>query len=491
MRKVLVIARREYLAAVRTKAFILSLVVLPVVMVGSAIIQLFLEAQAATKDKHFAIIDRSEGKPGFASYKVQVGGLLASARLGPLQALPWLYLKPDKPPPSLVERIIKVAAERREATEHRDSDNGLRKEAPFFVERVEPSADSPEAIDAQRVALSERVLKGELTGFLEIGPDVYRNPGPEAGKTSVDQSDEHAPLRYQTNDPLHDAFPRWVKQVVNDAVRDWRCTEAGLDADRVRAVSQPVGLQTFGVSQRNPRTEAVEEASEASQLATLVLPFLLVSLMFLVIMLGANPLMQSVVEEKMQRIAEVLLGSVRPFELMMGKLLGMVAVALTVASVYLGGTYWAASMFHVTDHIPISVLAWFLVFQMLAVLMYGSLFIAVGAACTDMKETQALLLPVVLVACVPMFALPSVIREPNTPFATALSFVPVATPMLMIARQTVPPGVPWWQPVLGILGVLATTIACVYAAGRIFRVGILMQGKGARLSDLVKWVFRG
>jgi ABC-2 type transport system permease protein len=488
MRKILVIARREYLAAVRTKAFIASLVILPVVMVGSAVVQFYLEAEAATKDKRIAVIDRSEGRPPLASYATQLGGVFAAGHQGPLPVLPYLYLKPQAPRP-----LFEIIAE---ATERRNqkilaAPAKQRKKPLFFVERVAPGAGTREAVAEQRVQLSNEVLDGKLAGFLEIGPAVYDYPAPEDA-SSRDKEDQ-AGLRYQTNNPLDDAFPRWLDEddVVNQAIQDWRCAAAGLDSNRVRSLLRPVHLKTTGLWQRNPRTADIEEPTEKKQIATLVMPFILVSLMFLVIMLGANPLMQSVVEEKMQRIAEVLLGSVRPFELMMGKLLGMVAVALTVASVYLGGTFWIAGLFGVTDHIPIPVLAWFLVFQTLAVLMYGSLFIAVGAACSDMKETQTLLLPVVLVACVPMFALPSVVREPNTPFAIALSFVPVATPMLMIARQTVPPGVPWWQPVVGILGVLATTLACVYAAGRIFRVGILMQGKGARLSDLVRWIFHG
>jgi ABC-2 type transport system permease protein len=488
MRKILVIARREYLTAVRTKAFIASLVILPVVMVGSAVVQFYLEAEAATKDKHFAIVDRSEGRLPPSSFKGQLGGLFAAGRLGPLQILPFLYLKQHDPRPLF--EIIQEATQRRNA-EVLQTPAEQRKKALFFVEREPPSADTPEAIREQRVKLSQEVLDGKLAGFLEIGPAVYDYPAPPDGSSA--EKKDRAALRYQTNNPLDDAFPRWLEEddVVNKAIQEWRCADAGLDCHSVRSILRPVHLKTTGLWQRNPRTGLIEEPSEASQVATLMMPFALVSLMFLVIMLGANPLMQSVVEEKMQRIAEVLLGSVRPFELMMGKLLGMVAVALTVALVYLGGTYWIASRFHVTDHLPIALLVWFIVFQTLAVLMYGSLFIAVGAACTDMKETQTLLLPVVLVACVPMFALPSVAREPNSSFATALSFVPVATPMLMIARQTIPPGVPWWQPVLGIVVVLATTLACVYAAGRIFRVGILMQGKGARLSDLVKWVVRG
>jgi ABC-2 type transport system permease protein len=71
------------------------------------------------------------------------------------------------------------------------------------------------------------------------------------------------------------------------------------------------------------------------------------------------------------------------------------------------------------------------------------------------------------------------------------SFFPFATPTLMVARMATPPGIPAWQPLVGVLGVLATTVVCVYVAGRIFRVGLLMQGKGARLGEMIKWVFRG
>jgi ABC-2 type transport system permease protein len=72
-----------------------------------------------------------------------------------------------------------------------------------------------------------------------------------------------------------------------------------------------------------------------------------------------------------------------------------------------------------------------------------------------------------------------------------VSFFPFATPMLMIARQAASPGLPWWQPVVGMAGVVVTTLLCVWAAGRIFRVGLLLQGKGAKMSDLVRWVFHG
>jgi ABC-2 type transport system permease protein len=284
-------------------------------------------------------------------------------------------------------------------------------------------------------------------------------------------------------------FP-WAEKIIGREVERRRLVAAGIAPEKALVAQQPVPLRLKGLSHQNSRGE-IEEASEERQIANIVAPAVMIALMFMMIMIGASPAMQSVLEEKMQRIAEVLLGSVRPFDLMLGKLIGMVGVSLTVAVVYLGGAYIVAYQYGFTDFLSPYLLAWFLIFLILAVLMYGSLFIAVGAAANDMKETQGLLLPVMVVAILPLMLLGPVMMDSNSTLATVLSFIPTATPMLMIARIAVPPGVPWWQPLAGIVGVLAATLGCVYAAGRIFRVGILMQGKGVRLSDLVKWVVRG
>jgi ABC-2 type transport system permease protein len=279
--------------------------------------------------------------------------------------------------------------------------------------------------------------------------------------------------------------------VVNGAIYTHRFAQAGLPPQKALTLLQPVPLLAKGLSKRNPVTGAIEDPPTESQVVHFLLPISLVGLMFMLIMVGATPLMQGVVEEKMQRIAEVLLGSVSPFQLMMGKLLGMIGVSLTILAVYAAGIYAALHHYGYTEYLPLGLLAWFVVFQTMAVVMYGSLFIAIGAACSDTKETQTLVMPVMVIACLPLFFMVPIIEKPNGAFALGASLFPPATPMLMIIRQAVPPGIPWWQPVLGVVVVLATTALLVYAAGRILRVGILMQGKGARMGDLVKWVVQG
>jgi ABC-2 type transport system permease protein len=464
MRKTLVIAAREYNAAVRTKSFVVSLVVLPVMMGGSLVLQYLLQGHVDIEEKRFAVVDRTPGQRLFTK--------------------------------------LEEAVRERNQKDIFDPATGKQTKPAFALERVEPSSDTREARDRQRFDLSEQVRHRELFGFLEIGADVLQNTDVKVRTLPLDpdarelrfatlnpQVPESHLLRYQSNSPTYDAFQRWAEHVLNEAVQQQRSQQAGLPADKLAQVLQPVPLVSKGLTKMV--NGQIVEGQDEHPLASLLVPGGLMVLMFMMVMIGATPLMHGVVEEKMQRISEVLLGSVQPFELMLGKLLGMVGVSLTLAAVYLGGAYWAAQRYHFTDAVSPEVLAWFVLFQTLAVLMYGSLFIAVGSACSDVRETQTMIWPVMLLAMIPLFVWVNVVREPNTAFASSISLFPFATPMLMIARQAVPPGIPWWLPLLGVGLVLLTTLVCVYAAGRIFRVGILMQGKGAKVGDLFRWVVRG
>ena len=124
-------------------------------------------------------------------------------------------------------------------------------------------------------------------------------------------------------------------------------------------------------------------------------------------------------------------------------------------------------------------------------MLFGSIFMAVGAAVNQAKEAQGMLLPVWLLLMLPMFVWLQVIREPTSGFATWVSFVPPATPLLMVLRMTASEAVPLWQPIAGIVVLLATTALCVLAAARIFRIGILAQGKAPKLSQLIRWAVYG
>ncbi len=446
MRKVWVIAGREYRATVQTKAFVIGLLIVPLLMGGSIVLQKLLGGFRDTADLHFAVVDRAG----------------------------------DSEVVNALESGVKAYNDT-----VNDPATGKQVRPRFALEMLSATNDSDPAVDELRVKLSDRVRNGELYGFLEIGPDVAASQPAEP-----EAAHNYRGLRYQTNHPTHLTFPDLAKAVVTAAVQTRRARQAGLDPARVESVMRPVALQAKGLTKYKPGG-GVEDESEQGRFASLIVPGAMMVLMYMIVLMGATPLMQGVVEEKMNRVAEVLLGSVRPFQLMLGKLVGMTGVALTMTAVYLGGMYWAARHYEFAEYVRPELVAWFLFFQALASLMYGSLFIAVGAACTDLKETQTLMWPVLLLAMIPMFVLGSVLEEPNGPVATGLSFFPFATPSLMVARLGVPPGAPWWQPVAGAAGVMLTTLVCVYAAGRIFRVGLLLQGKGANFGQMLRWVVRG
>lgn len=447
MHKALVIAAREYLAAVKTKSFVIGVLLMPILMGGGFIAQALLGDQVDPRPKHFAVIDRTPGQHFFT--------------------------------------LLDAAAKARDQ-QLTDPETGQRTKASFQLEAVPPPAD-PGRLPEVRLELSERVRQGELTGFLEIGPDILKPAGPPGGPPAP----EAQAVRYQTNRPSYLDFPKWAEAAINAGTFAGRAEKKGLAPTDLVAIVQTVPVLNKGLTKRDPQTGAIVDAPDQNPIVAFLLPGGLVVLMFMVVLMGCAPLLQGVMEEKMQRIAEVLLGSVRPFPLMLGKILGMAGVSLTMGAVYLAGAYWAVHHFGYAEYVTPEIIAWFLVYQVLAVFMFGSLYTAVGAACADMKEAQAMMMPVTLLIVLPMFVWVNVIREPTSTFATAISLFPPATPMLMVARQAVPPGIPVWQPLLGVVLMLGMTLLCVYAAGRIFRVGILLQGKGARFGDLVRWVVRG
>lgn len=439
MRKTMVIAVREYRAAVQTKAFVISIVLMPVLMGGSIVIRKVMEDKVDIRDKRFAIVDQT--------------GLI-------------------------FDTIAEQAAARNANDIFVEGGSQRTQKRPRFLVSQEPaSSDDPAQV---ALALSQRVRDEEVLGFLLIGPDVI-HPGDDSDRETV---------AYHSNSPNYDDFYRWANGVINERVRQLRFADANLDPEVVARTTRSVSMTNLGLVAVDEEGRIIK-AKETSRVAGLLLPLGMMMLMFMVIMVGAQPLMQSVIEEKMQRIAEVLLGSVSPFELMMGKLLGCVGVSLTIATIYLVGAFVAINRAGFEQFLPASLVWWFVVYLALAVLFYGSMFISIGAACSDMKEAQSMLTPAMLLIMVPLFVWMPVVKEPLSPFATGISLFPPATPMLMTLRMSVPPGIPLWQPLLGVVLVLATTIVCVFLAGRIFRVGLLMQGKGASLGEMLRWALRG
>ncbi|MCH7873606.1 MAG: ABC transporter permease [Planctomycetes bacterium] len=439
MRKTIVVAVREYKAAVKTKAFVVTLVAMPILMGGSIAVQVFLRDKVDTTDRTLAVVDLT--------------GVLFD----------------DVAKAALLRNREDIFAKRSE---------DRKQVRPRFV--LEEHVPSSKDLDEVRLELSERVRAKELFAFAIIPSDAIVPA--EGGAASK--------IQYHSNTPTYRALNRWLAQTVNEQIQKRRFDLAGLDRVVIKKAMERTLLDDRMLVTRD-ESGAITVAEKTNKAANFGVPAGLMMLMLMVVMVGASPLVNSVLEEKMQRIAEVLLGSIPPFQLMLGKLLGTVGVSLTLAAVYLAGGFAALTYAGYGAFFPTHLLWWFVLYQSLAVMMYGSVYIAVGAACSDIKETQAMLMPLMIVIMAPFFLWANVLKAPSATFAVVVSLFPPATPMLMLLRQSIPPGVPAWQPALGIVLVTLTTILFVFVAGRIFRVGILMQGKGAKFGEMIRWTLRG
>ncbi len=436
MNKVMVVFKREYLAQVQSKTFLVTIVLMPVLMGGSILVQMLVGDGVDTKDRSIAIIDRT-GK--------------------------------------LYEPIRQLANQRNENDITDDEGNKVR--PAFKLTQVEPAEDAA----AQRLELSKKIKAKELDAFLDIGPGIL-------GSAANDDSSEE--VRYHSQSPTDREFIGWIDGQLRSLVLPTRFNEANLNAKVVSAAIRPVNVRNLGLMTVD-ESGNIKDAEESNRAVAFLMPFGFCMLMFMAVMISGPQMMQNIIEEKMQRIAEVLIGSIPPFQLMLGKLVGVIAVALTLLGIYLSGGYFVARYFNQADLLPLSHVAWMLGYGALAMFMFGAIFGGIGAACSEIKDAQTLITPVMLVVCLPLFLLGPIIEAPNGPLATYASFFPPATPMVMIMRMAVPPGVPTWQPWLGIPLVLAFSAFCVFAAGRVFRIGILMQGKPPKAGELAKWIVKG
>lgn len=471
--KTLVIAKREYAAAVKTKGFIFSIVLMPLMMIGTVVVQRWTQSIVDIDARKTVVIDRTPGASLFAS--------LARAA---------------------DERNAKVF----------DPANPQKQIKPKFeLTALAPagSQDSPEA-DAQRFELSEQVRNDKLFAFIEIGPDVLAasaaepttqlmngtlsrlDPPPvSAGGTSAAGRPElpkASVVQYWSNRPTYTELQQFVQQSLLWPAYQQRLAKRGQIGEP--SDLKPLAVTTAGLASKDARGKIIYQNKPDVLVAT-VLPLGMMLLLLLVVMVGASPLTTNIVEEKQLRIGEVLLGSVNSFELMFGKLVGGVATALTLGAIYIAGALFSATKMGFGDVIQFHMVAWFLVFSIASALMYGALFVAAGAAASNIKEAQALITPVMVFVMTPLILVNSLLQNPDGPIARFGTFFPLTAPLVSMMRIAIPPGVAWWQPAVALVICVLTTIALVWAAGRIFRVGFLLTGKAPSPKELLTWVWKG
>ncbi len=257
----------------------------------------------------------------------------------------------------------------------------------------------------------------------------------------------------------------------------------GMAAQDVNALMQPV--------QMNSSATGEADSTTANYVGVIVL-FLL---MYFVIMLYGMNVARSIIEEKTSRVFEVMLATIRPSELMAGKMLGVGSVGLTQVAVWLAAGFILSSTSLIAHymgsgahiHLSATQIIFFVVYFLLGYMLYSSVAAALGAMTNSEQELQQLNMFLVMPLAICMFSLGAVVNAPDGKLATVMSLIPFCTPLLMYMRISLGhPSV--LQVASSIVLMLVTIYAVLWIASRIYRVGILMYGKRPTLPEIMRWL---
>jgi ABC-2 type transport system permease protein len=409
------VARREYFERVRSKAFIVSTFVGPLVLVG-------LMAGPGL------LMNRQRGKP------LRVEVIDATGALRP---------------------SVEGALARRE------TDGALR----FVV--VPSPGGSPEQA---RAAARQAIIDGRLDAYLYLPPDAVASSLAEYyGKNVSNRTDV-----------------RLVEAAAEEAVVAQRLSGEGLDAARVKTLTRGLDLKTI-------RLTAGGEREDRGQ--SVMLSLILLSILYTTVAMWGAAIMNGVIEEKTNRVVEVIVSSIPTADLFAGKLVGIGAAGLTQFLVW-AATLAAFGLFGAALAGPMAIpetppllLASFVLFFLLGFFLYGSLYAAIGSAVNTQQEAQSLAFPVMLPLILSFTMFPGVLHSPDGNLSVALSMVPVFTPLLMFLRITVLPPPPW-QIALSVVLTSATIAFVTWGSSRVYRVGILMYGKRPTFPEILRWARR-
>jgi ABC-2 type transport system permease protein len=434
MRKLLSVARTEYRQVVLTKSFLISLL-FPIVIYGGVFVVSYLFGDKTdVRDRPLVVVDQTGAL---------TEGLVAANE----------------------ERNLSDAVQR----------DG-KQVGPKFV--IEPYDGELKEKRDLMVELSDRVRKGDAFAFVIIGQDYL----------AVDGGDDDY-IDYFSDSPTFSRLPDWLSRTTRDLVEERRFEEAGYDRREINLLTSHNRLERYNLAEVDDEGNLIEPKEE-NEIAAFLIPFGLIMLIFISIQMTTPILLNSVIEEKMQRISEVLLSSLTPLQLLGGKLIAGVSVGLTFSAVYIFSLSMSLRYFEKVEWIPEGTLFWFFVFLLMGMFAFGSLFAGVSSACQDLKDSQNFAGSIVLILVIPMMLSLVLIEAPDSPFAVTLSMIPPFSIMAMMTRIAVPPGPPDWHIYVSLALNLAFTLATIWASSRIFRIGILSQGKTPTWKELIRWIFQ-
>ncbi len=336
---------------------------------------------------------------------------------------------------------------------------------------LEPPASERET---QRQELDRRILEGEIDAWIWL-----RDADLEAGE-----------VEYHSESVSSFLTQSVIERRLTDVVRRERLARLDLEEADVEGLLDTIDLRTVRVTEEGSSEERAE--------AGFFLAYILFFLLYLMLMIYGQQVMNGVLEEKTSRIVEVIASTARPRELMMGKLAGICGIALTqlvlwlVSVGVLTAPAVATSLGILSTQVDIpqlepAVIVHFIALFMIGFFVYAALYAAIGAAFNNVQEAQQFAGFAVFLLVAPMLFFFLVINDPDSTLSVVTSLFPPFTPTIMLLRIAVKTP-PMWQVGLGYLLAIGFAWLMVAVAGRIYRTGILMYGKKPTLQELWRWV---
>ncbi len=448
MRKILLIARRDFLATVSTKGFIVAVLLPPLVYAALGLLfPRLMSNRMPAVSGDVVVIDQTG----------QVGGEVRR------------HLSPE------------AIAMRRRATFDRVMHGAPIGGAPggagaAAIEKAAlgevPNLDIIErpasALNEEKALLTRSGDATRRLAVIVIDPDAVRSAAEKFGDYD---------LFVRPN--LDNRIQNEIRTAVSDAIIDARLTGAGLERRRIDALT---------TVERGPSITVTETGeTPTSNAFNNFLPMGFALLLLISVMSSGQYLLTSTIEEKSSRTMEVILSAVSPLELLTGKILGQMAVGLailfTYASIGILGLV-SMAMFGLVD---VSLLVYVFIFFLITYVVLGSLMAAIGSAVNELREAQALMTPITLLMMIPWLFWYPISRDPNSLFATALSFVPPMNAFAMILRMTSTAPPPVWQVWLSIAVGVGAACGALWFASRVFKIGLLMHGRPPNFATLIRW----
>ncbi|WEN15992.1 ABC transporter permease [Rhodanobacter sp. AS-Z3] len=436
MSKIVAVIRREFVERVRTKAFVISTLLLPVFMVAMVLLPAMM-MKGGDRTNNVAVVDASStglGQP--------VSQALTAEKIG----------------------------------------SGADAKARYTVKVFPATSDELAKVRDGLIAstgFSSKERKDGFDGVLVLTDDTLAT-----GKVSY----------YGGNVGSMDSMVK-LQSGVSSALAGVRLGKSGVDAALVKQAMKPANMETTKVSDGKLTGQSGAES--------FMIAYFMGFILYIAILIYGQQTMTSVIEEKTSRIMEVLTSSLTPFEMLLGKVLGVGLAGLTQMAIW-GGTVFlissqrvhlaglfgmsadAAASFPIPGMAP-GLLVVFLLYFALGFLLYGALYAAIGAMCNTIQETQQYAIFVTMFIIVGFFAVFALIKDPTGQLGVTLSFVPFFAPFTMPVRYSLT-SVPPLELALSLGIMLVTLLACVWLAARIYRTGILMYGKKPSWSELWRWI---